>query len=199
VKSHIFGKILNRAYHMGHSRGRLLMLGAIAILMLVRPLVALVIVQEHPAPHVSTGAIAARLQPFVDDHTMAGAVVLVASKDKVVDLEAVGYADLAAKRPMSTNDLFWIASMTKPLTATALMMLVDEGKVNVNDPVEKYVAAFKGQMFMAKRDDNHALLKKPQHPILVREILTHTSGLPFSSPIENPAGDQLPLATAVRI
>jgi CubicO group peptidase (beta-lactamase class C family) len=138
------------------------------------------------------GAIAEQLQPFVDDHTIAGAVTLVATKDKVLDPEAVGYADLAAKKSMATDDLFWIASMSKPLTATALMMLVDEGKVNLNDPVEKYVSAFKGQMFIAEKDDDHELPQKAAPPILVREILNHTSGLPFSSSLENPALDQLP-------
>ena len=70
--------------------------------------------------------VASVLQPFVDSHALAGAVTLVASKDKVLSLEAVGYADLAAGKPMRTDALFWIASESKPLTATALMMLVDE-------------------------------------------------------------------------
>ncbi len=72
----------------------------------------------------------------MDDHTLAGAVTLVANKDKVLSLEAVGFADIAAKTPMRTDDLFWIASMSKAMTATALMMLVDEGKVNLDDPVQ---------------------------------------------------------------
>ena len=142
--------------------------------------------------------MSALLQPFVDSHTIAGAVTLVATKNKVLDLEAAGFADIAAGRAMSTDELFWIASMSKPLTASALMMLVDEGKVDVNKPVEQYVPAFKGQQFVAEKDDKHTLLETPQHPILVRELLTHTSGLPFSSLIESPFSDQLPLMTAVR-
>ena len=89
--------------------------------------------------------VAGSLSPFIDSHTLAGAVTLVASPEKVLSLEAVGYADIAAQKPMQTDNLFWIASMTKPITATALMMLVDEGKVNVDDPVEKYLPEFKGQ------------------------------------------------------
>src|SRR5262245_31044083 len=77
-----------------------------------------------------SGPIATAVQPFIDRHELAGAVMLVASKDQVLDLEAVGYADIAAKRPMKTDAVFWIASMTKPMTAAALMMLVDEGKVS---------------------------------------------------------------------
>jgi len=64
--------------------------------------------------------------------------------------------------------------------------------------VEKYLPEFKGQMVIAERDDEHMLLKKPRHPVLVREVLTHTSGLPFKSNIENPTLDVYPLATRVR-
>ena len=71
------------------------------------------------------------------------------NKDKVLSLEAVGYADIAAKTPMQTDDLFWIASMSKAMTAAALMMLVDEGKVKLDDPVEKYLPEFKGQQVKA--------------------------------------------------
>ena len=81
------------------------------------------------APCVVTSAFAAasaaplktipqRMQEFVDKQVMAGAVTLVAQGGKVVALDAVGYSDLAAKKPMRTDDLFWIASMTKPLTGT---------------------------------------------------------------------------------
>src|SRR5205823_14015705 len=126
------------------------------------------------------------LQPYVTAGTLAGAVTLVASKDKLLDLEALGFADIVAKKPMQTDDLFWIASQSKPITATALMILVDEGKVNVSDPVEKYLPEFKEQMLAVERDAEHELLRKPSHPITVREILSHTSGLPFSSPLERP-------------
>ena len=142
--------------------------------------------------------VAAKLQPFVDNHVLAGAVTLVASRDKVLDLETVGFADVAAKKPMAPDSLFWIASMSKPITAAALMMLVDEGKVNVDDPVEKYLPEFKGQMFVAEQDEAHALLRKPKHPILVRNVLSHTSGLAGHSPIEIPTLDLFPLATRVR-
>jgi len=137
------------------------------------------------------------LQPFVDNGTLAGAVALAATKDQVICLDTVGFADIAAGRPMTADTIFWIASQTKPMTATALMMLVDEGGVNVGDPVEKYLPEFKGQMLLAEKDDDHALLRKPCHPITVREILSHTSGLPFQSPVETPTFDMLPLRTAV--
>ena len=105
--------------------------------------------------------IAAALQPFVDSHSLAGAVAVVASKDKLLDLETVGYMDVAAKKPMQTDCLFWIASMSKPMTATALMMLVDEGKVKLDDPVEKYLPEFRGQMLLVSEDKDRTVLKRP--------------------------------------
>ena len=132
----------------------------------------------------STPAIVAALQPFVDNHTLAGAVTLVADKDKVLSLDAVGAMDIAAGRPMRTDCLFWIASMSKPMTATALMMLVDEGRLSLDDPVEKYLPEFQGQLLVAEQNPDRVLLKKPVHPITVRELLSHTSGLPFMSRIE---------------
>jgi len=123
---------------------------------------------------------------------------LVATRDKVLSLDAVGYADIATGAKMEPDTLFWIASMTKPMTATAFMMLVDEGKVNLEDPVEKYLPEFKGQMFEAEKDANHVLLKTPRHPILVRNVLSHTSGLPPVSAMEHPTLDLLPLSVAVK-
>jgi CubicO group peptidase (beta-lactamase class C family) len=143
-------------------------------------------------------SMAATLQPFVDRRSLAGAVTLVANKDKVLSLEAVGFADLAAQKPMQTDALFWIASLSKPITVAALMMLVDEGKVKLEDPVEKYLPEFKDQRLAAEQDKQRAVLKKPKHPITVRNILNHTSGMPFKSVIEEPTLDMFPLRVAVR-
>ncbi|HXD87235.1 MAG TPA: serine hydrolase domain-containing protein, partial [Urbifossiella sp.] len=92
----------------------------------------------------SSASIASVVRPYVDAGNLAGAVVLVADKDKVLDLGTVGYSDLAAKTPMKTDALFWIASMSKPITATALMILVDEGKVKLDEPIARYLPEFGG-------------------------------------------------------
>jgi CubicO group peptidase (beta-lactamase class C family) len=144
----------------------------------------------------SSKEIIAVLQPFVDSHSLAGAVTLVADRDKVLSLDAVGYADVSAKRPLIVRAIFWIASMSKPITAAVLMMLVDEGKVALDDPVEKYLPEFKGQMLAPEKGSKE--LRKPSHPITVREILSHTSGLPFSTPEERPTLDVLTLAEGAR-
>ena len=149
-----------------------------------------------PAQDAPTRSVATVLQPFVDRHELAGAVTLVADKDAVLSLDAVGYADVAAGIPMRTDAVFWIASQSKSITATALMMLVDEGKVKLDDPVAHYLPEFREVWLAAEHDQNHVLLKRPRHPITVREVLSHTSGLPFKSAIEEPTLDRLPLWVA---
>jgi CubicO group peptidase (beta-lactamase class C family) len=84
------------------------------------------------------------------------------------------------------------------MTAVAVMMLVDEGKIALDDPVEKYLPEFKGQMLVAEESAERVVLRKPAHPITIRETLSHVSGLPFKSDIEEPTLDGLPLAAAVR-
>jgi CubicO group peptidase (beta-lactamase class C family) len=152
---------------------------------------------DDPSP-TAAKSIAAALQPFVDHHTLAGAVTLVADKDNVLSFEAVGFADIPANQPLRPDALFWIASPSKSITATALMILVDEGKVHLDDPVAKYLPEFKGQWLAVEQDKDHVLLQKPKHPITVRHILSHTSGMPFRSAMEEPTLDQLPLRDAVR-
>ena len=144
------------------------------------------------------GGVVAALQPFVDNHTLAGAVTLVADKDKTLALDAVGFADIAARKPMTTDCVFWIASQSKSITGAALMILVDEGKVSLDDPVAKYLPEFNDLWLAAETDKDHILLRRPKHAITVREIMSHTSGMPFSSPMERPTLDGLPLATAVK-
>jgi len=142
--------------------------------------------------------LVATMQPFVDNRQLAGAVMLVADKDKVIGLEAVGWMDIAAKRKMRTDCLFWIASQSKPIAATALMMLADEGKVSLDDPVEKYLPEFKDQWLVVERDNEHVLLKKPKHPIAVRNLLNHTSGMLYKTPAEQPTLDVLLLDARMR-
>jgi CubicO group peptidase (beta-lactamase class C family) len=138
--------------------------------------------------------IAGKLQPFVDGHALAGAVTLVSSADRTVSLEAVGYSDVGAKTPMTTDNLFWIASMTKPMTATALMMLVDEGKVHLDDPVEKYLPEYRNQL-LTEKDAHLVVIKKPEHRVTVRNVLSHTGGLVGQSP-QQKHWDEVPLRTA---
>ena len=85
------------------------------------------------------------LQSFVDKRIAPGVVALVADKDGVRALDKAGYGSLANKTPIREDAVFWIASMSKSLTGTALMMLVDEGKVSLDDPVEDICGSSKGR------------------------------------------------------
>ncbi|MDB6038219.1 MAG: estB 3 [Verrucomicrobiales bacterium] len=146
----------------------------------------------------TAASAAALLQPFIEKHELAGAVALVVDKSKVLSVEAVGLSDIAGGKAMTTDAVFWIASQSKSMTATAVMMLVDEGKIALDDAVEKYLPEFHGQMVVAEKDNDHILLRRPAHPITIREVLSHMSGMPFQSAVENPTLDGLPLAAAVR-
>jgi CubicO group peptidase (beta-lactamase class C family) len=121
--------------------------------------------------------IPARMQKFVEEGAISGAVTLVARRDSIAALDAVGLADLGAKTPMRTDTLFWIASMTKPITAAAVLMLQDESKLSVDDPVEKHLPEFKGQWLVQERSAQGMTLVKPPRVITLRDLLTHTSGI----------------------
>jgi CubicO group peptidase (beta-lactamase class C family) len=122
-------------------------------------------------------AVPASLQSFVNSNEISGAVALVATSNRVLHLSAVGQSDLAAGRKMKTDDVFWIASMSKPITAVAVAMLVDDGKLSFDDPVEKYLPEFRGMWVAGAQTGEQRVLVKAARPITLRDILTHTSGL----------------------
>jgi len=145
----------------------------------------------------SSPAVRSALQPFVDEGILAGAVALSASAQGIVSLDCVGFENLSTKAPMQPGSMFWIASQTKPITAAALMMLVDEGKLSIDDPVVKFIPEFANQWLAVEQDEEHILLKKPVNSMTVRHLLTHTNGMPFRSAIEDPTLDFLPLRESV--
>jgi CubicO group peptidase (beta-lactamase class C family) len=128
------------------------------------------------------GDIAKQMQPFIDRKEIAGAVTLVATPEKVVRIDAVGAADIASNRPMAADNLFWIASMTKPITGVAIMTLVEEGKLSFDDPASKYLPEL-GRMKM--KDGS------PAKTITVRHLMTHSAGLPENTPDETKAAKNL--------
>ena len=150
--------------------------GAIASLVFLSSATALHAQQkpgETDQPH-AISAISERVRSCVDNREISGAVTLVATPDRIVHLDAIGRADIAADKPMRPDTIFWIASMTKPITATAVMMLQDEGRLSVEDPVEKHLPEFKS----LKTADG-----KPAR-VTIRHLLTHTSGMGEASPGE---------------
>ena len=119
-----------------------------------------------------------RMKEFVEKGTIAGAVTLVARHGVVASLEAIGYQDLESKKPMRTDTIFAVASMTKSLTASGVMVLLEDGRLLLSDPVEKHLPEFRGQMMVEQRDGDKVLaVTKPSRPITIWDLLTHTSGV----------------------
>lgn len=117
-----------------------------------------------------------RMQSFVDKGTIAGVITLVQRNGELAALDAVGYADAIAKKPMTTDTIVSIMSMTKPFVSVCIAMLAEEGRIGLNDPVERHLPEFKGQ-------------KGGSRPITIRDLLTHTSGLATQPPKDLGWGD----------
>ena len=146
--------------------------------------------KEKPMPDNENAVTAFALQHFVDNDQITGAVTAVVGPDGLIAVEAFGLADVAGKRSMGKDSMFWIASMTKPMTAMAVMMLVEEGKVKLDDPLEKFVPEFKGIQLKTAQG-----LVAPQRVVTVKDLLTHVSGIDTSA--VTPPGapiDTVPLA-----
>lgn len=145
-------------------------------------LLLLTALAAHAAdPGMSTAQLAKipqRMKAFVDQKRIAGAVTLIARHGVIAEFDAVGMQDMEAGKPMAKDSIFQIMSMTKPFVGVAIMMLVDEGKVVISDPVEKYLPEFRGQM-VADVKDGVKTIRKPARPITVRDCMTHTSGLSY--------------------
>ena len=129
---------------------------------------ALFLVAEQSSGANSFAAVSSAMHECIAKQEVAGVVTLIATRDKVLHLEAAGFADIAAKTPMQTDAICWIASMTKPITATAVMMLQEEGKLSVDDPVAKYLP----ELGNLKTADGKSAKLTLSH------LLTHTSGMP---------------------
>ena len=132
------------------------------------------------------------MQGHVDARDFSGAVTLVARKGKVVHFEVYGMADVEAKKAMTKDTLFRLASMTKPVTAVSIMMLLEEGKLVLSDPVSKFVPEFKNPkvaVWSLPNDPAGAGLRlvPAAREITIQDLLTHTSGL--ANGFEGPAGD----------
>jgi len=128
--------------------------------------------------------IPVRMKEFVAAGKTAGVVTLVARHGRVASLEAVGYQDLETKTPMRTDTIFRLASVTKPVTCAGIMILVDEGRVSLIDPVEKFLPEFKGLKLnpCGTRAGYNCELVTPSRPVNILDLMTHTSGLQGSTP-----------------
>ncbi len=121
------------------------------------------------------------LQQYIDRNVLPGMVAIVVRNGQIVYHKAFGQADAAANRPMRTDGIFRIASMTKAVTSTAVMMLYEEGKFGLDDPVSKYIPEFKNPQVIKSfnwRDTSYTT-EPARSEITVRQLLSHTSGISY--------------------
>ena len=118
------------------------------------------------------------VQKFIDDQQLAGAITMVARRGQVVHFETYGMMDLEVQRPMQKDAIFRIYSMTKPVVAVAVMMLCQDGKLELEAPVSKYLPELGGMKVAADAEAEEASLINADREMTVRDLMRHTSGLP---------------------
>ena len=125
--------------------------------------------------------IAAEVNAAVEAGEIPGAVALIARDGKIVYQEAFGYADIASKRPMETNSIFRIASMTKAITSVGVMMLYEQGLFRLTDPVSEFLPEFTSMQVVSEVGEDGSIVSTvpATKPIRIVDLLTHTSGLAY--------------------
>ena len=131
--------------------------------------------------------LTAALQGYVDEGRLAGAVAIVARRGKIAYMDAVGYRDVGSRTPMTTDAIFRIASQTKALASVGVMLLQEEGRLLITDPVGKYLPEFM-ETTVAEPDGSGGYNVVPaKRPITIRDLLTHTAGISYGN---GPAADR---------
>lgn len=115
------------------------------------------------------------LQRYIDNNQLPGIITMVARHGKVINYES--YGSMGPDKPMQLDAIFRIASMTKPITSVAVMMLYEEGRFKLDDPVAKYIPEFKDLKVFSYQDKNGIHLEDQKRPMTISDLLTHTSGL----------------------
>lgn len=129
------------------------------------------------------------LQSFVEDGEVSGAVSMVVRDGAVIAFDSVGVGSVEAGRPIQGSALFRIASMTKPITSVAAMILVEEGRLQLSDPLEAYIPAF-AEMEVARLDGEGGMRTEPaRRSVTIRDLLTHRAGFTYGFLDDGPVGD----------
>jgi CubicO group peptidase (beta-lactamase class C family) len=136
------------------------------------------------------GRLNSGMKELVDQGRLAGSVTMVARHGKVVEFDAVGKRDVASNAPMQKDSIFRIYSMSKPITGVAMMMLFEEGKWQLNDPVAKYIPEFAKLKVYGTDANNNVVMKDPVHPVTMRELMSHSGGFTYGF-FSNTAVDKL--------
>lgn len=161
------------------------------------PLAKQVVIAEDASPVASVShgldleslnGIDGAMQSFVDQGKLAGVLTLIAHRGQVVQVGTYGQMDLEADKPMRRDSLFRIYSMTKPITTAALLMLYQEGKFELDDPVAKYLTQFADVQVYSGKQGGQIQTVPPSRPMTIRDLMRHTSGLAYglfpASPVD---------------
>jgi len=127
------------------------------------------------------GRIREVMQGYVDRGAFAGIVTLIARKGRVAHLEVFGWQDLETKHPMTAETIFRIYSMSKPVTSAAAMMLCEQGKLRLADPVSRYIPEFKEFQVMVARPDGGYDLAPARREVSIHDLMTHSGGLSYGA------------------
>ncbi len=164
-------------------RHRLFALGCLATLALSAPALAQM---PPPAPPEAVGLSSARLdrlravvRDYVDRQQIAGVVTVIFRGGRLVHLDAAGYQDVERQIPMRPDTIFRMASMTKAVTSVAAVMLMEEGRLLLNDPVSKYLPAFKQTSVATPGPGPRFGVVPARREITIRDLLTHTAGISY--------------------
>jgi CubicO group peptidase (beta-lactamase class C family) len=126
------------------------------------------------------------MQGFIDQGLLSGVVTMVSRHGKVVEFDALGKRDVASNSPMQKDSIFRIYSMSKPITGVAMMMLFEEGKWQLNDPISKYIPEFKDLKVWSREPNGNAVMKAPGHAPTMRELMSHNAGFTYGIFSETP-------------
>jgi CubicO group peptidase (beta-lactamase class C family) len=163
------------------------LLVALALVIATPPTAPAAAQQPLPAAKAENVGISAQrltrlsdgMKSLVDQGRLAGVVTMVARHGKVIEFEATGKRNIAADLPMQKDSIFRIYSMSKPITGVAMMMLLEEGKWQLNDPVAQYIPEFAGLKVYATDANGNMVLKDQAHPMTMRELMSHTGGFTY--------------------
>jgi CubicO group peptidase (beta-lactamase class C family) len=143
-----------------------------------------------------------RMKAFTEDHTVAGIVTLISHSGEIAEFDAAGMADIEANRPMRKDTIFQIMSMTKNFTGVGIMMLAEEGKLTLRDPVDRFLPEFKNMRVATTTGPDSGQLGTPARAITIVDLMTHTSGMFDAAPHEIDGYSQkmnIPLADLMKV
>ena len=135
------------------------------------------------------GRLSAAMQNIVDEGELAGITSMVARHGKVVYAETFGHQEIASDTKMDIDTIFRIYSMSKPITGVAMMLLYEEGKFRLSDPVEKYIPELEGLEVAAGEGKDGPIVEEADHPMTIRELMSHTAGLSYGIFSQSQADD----------